>query len=251
MFCSIGDMHKRMEIVMSPVIQYLLFFLESFKMELNLFTLGVAQGATFVVPHYDMTYMAKLTICELKSIWIYFFVDWSLHFASCFERSLFHFSICWWENRVKACRMRRNSASDVEKCHFRSLRNKRRRAERWTNSAKPICVTWHSRKLEPDAALRVYRWRTGHISRWFYPTHRVKNLTEKDDTASFWAEHLATHKLLVNTTLRIFATPVSSSSSERDFSTVKGINTDSRIRLDAESIEDLVYNQPAIINSNR
>lgn len=58
--------------------------------------------------------------------------------------------------------------------------------------------------------------------------------------ARFWANHQRSFPCLSETALRIFATPVSSTASERNFSAVNRIVTHDRTRLSSTIIEDLV-----------
>lgn len=92
--------------------------------------------------------------------------------------------------------------------------------------------------------MQHYRSTDNKLNTYFaesLPPVKQRNLAEKDYVSSFYTEHLSIHKLLANTALHVFATPVSSSSTERKLSTVSQIIIDMKTRSTADSTEYLVY----------
>lgn len=64
----------------------------------------------------------------------------------------------------------------------------------------------------------------------------------------FWIARRGSMKLLSKVSLRIFATPVSSAASERNFSFVHRLVTTDRNRVKDDIIENLIYARSALFN---
>lgn len=86
-----------------------------------------------------------------------------------------------------------------------------------------------------------------------FPTHFIAYMKEEDDMVAvwYWLARQNMLKILSKVALRVFATPVSSSASERDFSFVHLLVSSDRNPLADDSIADLVYTLSALYNGWR
>lgn len=250
-FKPIRHMQTAFEADLEPTMHLVLPMLSSAKTQIRRLQSGMAQGANFVTPHRMTQELCGLVLAELEKLEVH-----DLWIAACLlhprMRSLSFISDME-ERRVlkmKGTVMIRRMAKKYHKSALQRETGGESNTERDELRLRQNTLGEHSFRLEdafdmPEFDASESDTLTKYMGKRF-SRPVLEGVSNRGGLIKFWVGQEHIYPDLAKVSFRIFATPVSSASSERNFSAVNRILTSDRSRLDSSLLEDLMYARSAV-----